>query len=67
MEGGVSPGAWNVLDLVLSLLFAAGFCYYCVAGVVVENRVLSRSSALAVLICCAVAAVMVVRILRGAS
>ncbi len=61
----MSPGAWNVLNLALALMFGAGFFYYYVAGVVEGRRALSRASALAVLGCCAVAILMVVRILRG--
>jgi hypothetical protein len=34
----------DALDLVLCLLFAAGSFYYYLAGVVDENRALSRSA-----------------------
>jgi hypothetical protein len=60
----MSPAAWNVLDLVLCLLFAAGFSYYYVVGVHYRDRTLSRASALAVLVSFAAAVVFVVRILR---
>jgi hypothetical protein len=60
----VSPTTWDVVDLALAVLIAAGFYYYYVAGVVDENRALSRASALAFLICGAVAVWMLVRILR---
>lgn len=60
----MSPAAWNVLDLVLCLLFASGFFYYYVVGVHYRDRALSRASALAVLVSFAAAVVFVVRILR---
>jgi hypothetical protein len=60
----VSPAAWNVLDLVLCLLFAGGFFYYYIAGVYYRDRALSRASALAFLVCGAIAVWMVVRIVR---
>ena len=66
-EGGVGAEAWNVLALVLALMFGAGSFYYYVAGVVEGRRPLSRLSALAFLVCCAAAVLMVVRILRGAA
>jgi hypothetical protein len=60
----VSLAAWDTLDLVLCALFAAGFFYYYVAGVVDENRALSRSAALAFLVFFVAAVVFLVRILR---
>jgi hypothetical protein len=60
----VSPGTWDVLDLVLCALFAAGSFYYYVAGVVDENRALSRSAALAFLVFFVGALVFFVRVLR---
>ena len=57
----MSAEAWDVLDLVLALLFAIGFFYYYVAGVVDRNRALSMASALAVVafVAAAVAAAVV--------
>ena len=60
----MSPGAWDALNLALCLLFAAGCFYYYVAGVVDENRALSRSAALAFLVFFAGAVVFLVRVLR---
>jgi hypothetical protein len=60
----VSPTVWDVLDLVLTLLFAAGFFYYYVVGVHFQDRALSRASGFAFLVCAGVAAWMIVRILR---
>jgi hypothetical protein len=58
----VGKGAWNLADLALALLFMAGFFYYYyVAGVVDENRALSRAAALAFLVCGVVAIVMLAR------
>jgi hypothetical protein len=63
--GGVSAEAWDVIDLVLALLFASGFYYYYyVAGVADRNRTLSRASALAFLVCFGVAMYFLVRIMR---
>jgi hypothetical protein len=59
----VGKGAWNLTDLVLALLFMAGFFYYYVAGVVDENRALSRAAALAFLVCGTLAIVMLARII----
>jgi hypothetical protein len=53
---------WDLADLVLALLFMAGFFYYYVAGVVNENRALSRAAALAFLVCGVVAVVMLARV-----
>ena len=62
----MSPGTWDVLDLVLCLLFAAGSFYYYVSGVHFEDRAMSRSAALAFLVFFAGAVVFLVRIfLRG--
>jgi hypothetical protein len=57
----LSPAAWDIIDLVLCLAFAAGFSYYYVAGVADRNRALSRASALAFLACVAGAVVFAVR------
>ena len=57
------PEVRDVLDLVLCLLFAAGSFYYYVAGVVDENRALSRSAALAFLVFAVGAVVFFVRVL----
>jgi hypothetical protein len=59
----MSAGAWNAIDLVLALLFACGFFYYYVAGVHFEDRAMSRSSALAVLVFVVVAVIFLVRVL----
>jgi hypothetical protein len=61
-ERGVSPTAWNTLDLVLALLFMVGFFYYYVAGVHFEDRAMSRSAALAFLVFFVVAVVFFARI-----
>ena len=45
----MSPAAWEVLELVLAVLFMAGFFYYYVAGVHFEDRAMSRLAALAFL------------------
>ena len=55
--------AWSMLDLVLALLFSAGFFYYYVAGVADRNRALSRASALAFLVCFGVAMYFLVRVI----
>ena len=60
----MSPGALDVLDLVLCLLFMAGSFYYYVVGVHCQDRALSRAAALALLVFSAAAAVFPVRILR---
>jgi len=60
----VSPGAWNAIDLVLCLLFAAGSFYYYVSGVHFEDRAMSRSAALLFLVFAVGALVFFVRILR---
>jgi len=52
-----------MLDLVLALLFSAGFFYYYVAGVADRNRALSRASALAFLVCFGVAMYFLVRVI----
>jgi hypothetical protein len=59
----VGQGAWDALDLVLAVLFAAGSFYYYVAGVHFEDRAMSRSAALAFLVFAAAAVVFLVRIL----
>jgi hypothetical protein len=58
----VGIGRWDLVDLVLALLFMAGFFYYYVAGVVEENRALSRAAALAFFVCGVLALVMLVRV-----
>ena len=58
----MSLGAWDGLDLVLALLFVAGFFYYYVSGVHFEDRVLSRSAALATLLFAVAAVVFFTRI-----
>ena len=60
----MSLGAWDAIDLVLCLLFAAGSFYYYVAGVHFEDRTMSRSAALAFLLFFAAAVVFFVRVLR---
>lgn len=60
----MSPGAWNALDLVLCVLFAAGSFYFYVSGVHFEDRAMSRSAALAFLVFFAGALVFFVRVLR---
>ena len=60
----MSPTVWDVIDLVLALLFAGGFFYYYVVGVHYQDRALSRASGLALLVWGAVAAWMVMSILR---
>ena len=59
----MSPAAWDALDLVLCLLFAAGSFYYYVSGVHFEDRAMSRSAALVFLVFAAAAVVFLVRIL----
>jgi hypothetical protein len=58
----VSPAAWDALDLVLALLFAAGSFYYYVSGVHFEDRAMSRSAALAFLVFFTAALVFFVRV-----
>jgi len=60
----VSPGAWDALDLLLCLLFAAGSFYYYVSGVHFEDRAMSRSAALLFVVFAVGALVFFVRILR---
>ena len=57
----MGQGAWDALDLVLAVLFAAGSFYYFVAGVHFEDRAMSRSAALAFLVFAAAAVVFLVR------
>lgn len=59
----MSNGAWNALILLVVLLLMVGFFYYYVAGVIEENRNLSRASALAFLILGVWAVVTLVRML----
>jgi hypothetical protein len=61
----VSKGAWDVLDLLLCLLFAAGSFYYYVAGVHFEDRAMSRAAALVFLVFFAAAVVFLVRLSLG--
>jgi len=58
----VSSGAWNLIDLVLCLLFAAGFFYFYAFGVHFQDRALSRAAGLAVLVFVAAAVVFLVRL-----
>jgi hypothetical protein len=60
----MSPTVWDVLDLVLAVLFAAGFFYFYAFGIHFQDRALSRASGFAFLVCAGVAAWMIVRILR---
>ena len=60
----MSPGAWDALDLLLCLLFAAGSFYYYVSGVHFEDRAMSRSAALLFVVFAVGALVFFVRILR---
>ncbi len=60
---GREPGSVYAFDFVLALLFVAGFFYFYVSGVHFEDRALSRSSALAFLVCLVVAAWRLVKIL----
>ena len=59
----MSPAAWDALDLVLCVLFAAGSFYYYVSGVHFEDRAMSRSAALVFLVFFGAAVVFFVRIL----
>jgi len=54
---------WDALILVAALVFMVGFFYFYVSGVHFEDRVMSRSAALAFLLCGAVGVWMLVRIL----
>ena len=65
MSPGVSPGAWDAIDLALCLLFAAGSFYYYVLGVHFEDRAMSRSAAVAFLVFFAGALVFLVRLSLG--
>ena len=66
MSPGVSPGAWDAIDLLLCVLFAAGSFYYYVLGVHFEDRAMSRSAALAFLVFFAAAVAFLARVfLRG--
>jgi len=58
----VSPAAWEVLELVLAVLFVAGFFYYYVLGVHYEDRAMSRLAALALLLSLVMAGVFLVRL-----
>ena len=60
----MSSGARDAANLVLALLFSAGFFYYDVAGVADRNRALSRASALAFLVCFGVAMYFLMRVMR---
>ena len=59
----MGQGTWDALNLLLTVLFAAGSFYYYVAGVHFEDRTMSRSAALAFLVFAAAAVVFLVRIL----
>ena len=60
----MSKGAWDAIDLVLCLLFAAGSFYYYVAGVHFEDRAMSRSAGFLFLVFFIAAMVFFVRVLR---
>ena len=59
----MSPAAWEVLELVLAMLFMAGFFYYYVLGVHYEDRAMSRLAALALLLSLVMAGVFLVRLI----
>ena len=59
----MSPAAWEVLELVLAVLFVAGFFYYYVLGVHYEDRAMSRLAALALLLSLVMAGVFLVRLI----
>ena len=59
----MSQAAWEVLELVLAVLFAAGFFYYYVLGVHYEDRAMSRLAALALLLSLVMAGVYLVRLI----
>jgi hypothetical protein len=61
----VSPGAWNAINLLLCLLFAAGSFYYYVSGVHFEDRAMSRSAGLLFLVFFGAAVVFLVRLSLG--
>jgi hypothetical protein len=61
----VSKGAWDAIDLLLCLLFAAGSFYYYVSGVHFEDRAMSRAAALVFLVFFAAAVVFLVRLSLG--
>jgi hypothetical protein len=61
----VGAGAWNAIDLVLCLLFAAGFFYYYVSGVHFEDRAMSRPALLLFLVFFGGALVFLVRLSLG--
>ncbi len=59
----MGQGAWDALNLVLAVLFAAGSFYYYAAGVHFGDRAMSRSAALAFLVFAVAAAVFFARII----
>ena len=61
----MSKGAWDAIDLLLCLLFAAGSFYYYVSGVHFEDRAMSRSAGLLFLVFFAAAVVFLVRLSLG--
>ena len=61
----MSPAAWDAIDLLLCLLFAAGSFYYYVAGVHFEDRAMSRSAGLLFLVFFVGTVVFLVRLSLG--
>ena len=59
----MGPAAWEILELVLAVLFVAGFFYYYVLGVHYEDRAMSRLAALAILLSLVMAGVFLVRLI----
>ena len=59
----MSPAVWGVLELVLAVLFMAGFFYYYVLGVHYEDRAMSRLAALALLLSLVMAGVFLARLI----
>ena len=60
----MSPGAWDALDLVLCLLFAAGSFYYYVSGSTSRTAPCPARRRLLFLVFFAGAVVFLVRVLR---
>jgi hypothetical protein len=59
----VGPTAWDVLNLALCVLFAAGSFYYYVSGVHFGDRAMSRSAGLLLFVFFAGALVFLARML----
>jgi len=59
----VSTGTKDALFLGASLIFIVGFSYFVVIGVHYQNRALSRASAIAFLLSCAMAIFFLVRLI----